>query len=48
MIAAEIVREGAAERVLFMSDFDSGEPVTTVRPERGVRLPDVRTRATAV
>ena len=48
MIAAEGIREGAAERALFMSDFDSGEPVTTVRPGRGVRLPEVRTRATAV
>jgi hypothetical protein len=33
MIAAEGVREGAAERAFFMSDFDSGDPVTMVRPE---------------
>ncbi len=39
---------GAARRALRMSDFDSGEPVTMVRPGRGVRLPEVRTRATAV
>ena len=48
MMAAEIDRGGAARRALRMSDFDSGEPVTTVRPGRGVRLPVVRTRATAV
>jgi hypothetical protein len=48
MIAAEGDRGGAARRALRMSDFDSGEPVTTVRPGRGVRLPEVRTRATAV
>jgi hypothetical protein len=47
MIAAEGDR-GAARRALRMSDFDSGEPVTMVRPGRGVRLPEVRTRATAV
>jgi hypothetical protein len=48
MIAAEGGREGAALRVLRMSDFESGEPVTIVRPGRGVRLLEVRTRATAV
>jgi len=48
MIAAEGDRGGAARRALRMSDFDSGEPVTMVRPGRGVRLPEVRTRATAV
>jgi len=47
-MAAEGDREGAAKRALRISDFDSGEPVTTVRPGRGVRLPEVRTRATAV
>ena len=46
MIATEGDRGGAAGRVLRMSDFDSGEPVTTVRPGRGVRLLEVRTRAT--
>jgi hypothetical protein len=48
MIAAEGVRKGAAERALCMSGLDSGEPVTMVRPGRGVRLLEVRTRATAV
>jgi hypothetical protein len=48
MIAAKGDRGGAARRALRMSDFDSGEPVTMVRPGRGVRLPEVRTRATAV
>jgi hypothetical protein len=48
MIAAEGDRRGAARRALSMSGFDSGEPVTMVRPGRGVRLLEVRTRATAV
>ena len=48
MIAAEGDREGAADRALRISDFDSDEPGTTVRPGRGVRLVVVRTRATAV
>ena len=48
MIAAAGVREGAVERALLMSVFDSGEPVTTVRTGQAVRLPEVRTKATAV
>lgn len=48
MIAAESVSEGVAERALFMSGFDRGEPVTTVRPGQGVRVLDARTRAIAV
>ena len=48
MIAAEGDRGVTARTALRMSDFDSGEPVTIVRPGRGVRLPEVRTRATAV
>ena len=48
IIAAEDDRGGAARRAPRMSDFDSGDPVTMVMPGRGVRLPEVRTRATAV
>jgi hypothetical protein len=48
MTAAAGDREGAAWRVLRISDFDNGEPVTIVRPGRGVRLLEVRTRATTV
>jgi hypothetical protein len=48
MIAAEGVRQDAAERAAFMSDFGSGELVVTVRPVRGTMLLAVRTRATAV
>jgi hypothetical protein len=48
MIAAEGDRGSAARRALRISDFDSGEPVTMVRPGRWVRLPEVCTRATAV
>jgi hypothetical protein len=32
-IAAEGVRGAAAERAVFMSDFERGEPVTMVRPD---------------
>jgi hypothetical protein len=48
MIAAKGVREATAERALSMSGFESGDPVTTVRPGRGVRLLEVRMRAAAV
>ena len=48
MMAAEGVREGAAERARRMSGLESGEPVTMVRPGRAVMLLEVRTRATAV
>lgn len=48
IIATDGDRAGAARIVLRMSDFDSGEPVTTVRPGREARILEVRTRATAV
>lgn len=48
MMAALGDRPGAAVRAVRMSSFERGEPVKIVRPGRGERLPDVRTRATAV
>lgn len=48
MIAVETEREGSAVRALSKFSFDSGEPVTIVRPGRAVILLAVRTSATAV
>ena len=52
IIAAEGDRggdcEAAVERARRISASERGEPVTTVRPGRGARLLEVRTRATAV
>jgi hypothetical protein len=48
MMAAEGVREGTAERAVFMSDAERGEPVIRVRPARGMRWLEGRMRAVAV
>ena len=36
-IAAAGDKEDTSERAFLMSDFDSGEPVTTERPDEGNR-----------
>jgi hypothetical protein len=48
MIAAEGFSEGSAERVLSTSESNNGDPVTTVRPGRGLWLLVERTRVVAV